>query len=96
MEYLFAVLLLHSVGEKIDETGISNVLEAAKIKVDNTKVKALVVALEGVDIDKTIAREVHPIASQAVEIIEDMESKEVEEKEKEEEQAMRGLADLFG
>ena len=54
MEYIYAALLLHKAGQKIDEANLSKVLEAANIKPELTRAKALVAALEGVDIDKAI------------------------------------------
>lgn len=54
MEYVYAAMLLHRAGQRIDEANLSKVLEAANIKPELTKAKALVAALEGVDIDKAI------------------------------------------
>jgi len=49
MEYVYASLLLHSVGKKIDESGLASVLKATGANVDEARVKAMVAALEGVN-----------------------------------------------
>ena len=54
MEYIYAAMLLHKAGQKVNEEGLSKVLEAAGSKPDTARVKAVVSALEGVDIDKAI------------------------------------------
>jgi len=37
MEYIYAAMLLHKAGRKIDEASIKKVLEAAGVKVDDGK-----------------------------------------------------------
>ena len=56
MEYVYAAMLLHKAGHKVDEAGIKRVLEAAHAKVDEARIKALVAALEGVNIDEAIEK----------------------------------------
>jgi large subunit ribosomal protein L12 len=56
MEYVYAALMLHSAGKEVNEEGIKKVVEAAGIKVDDVRIKALVAALEGVDIAKVLSR----------------------------------------
>ncbi|MBT3406947.1 50S ribosomal protein P1 [Candidatus Woesearchaeota archaeon] len=54
MEYIYAAMLIHKAGGKIDEATVKKVLEAAGVTVDDARVKALVAALDGVDIEKAI------------------------------------------
>lgn len=55
MEYEYAALLLHESGEELNEENISRVLEAARVEVEESRVKALVAALEDVDMDEAIS-----------------------------------------
>lgn len=54
MEYVYAVLLLHKAGKKVDEASLVKVLEASGVKADAAMSKAVVASLDGVDIDKAI------------------------------------------
>ncbi|MEM4429567.1 MAG: 50S ribosomal protein P1 [Thermofilaceae archaeon] len=54
MEYVYASLLLHYAKQPITEEGLRRILEAAGIEVDEVKVKAVVAALRGVNIDEAI------------------------------------------
>jgi len=54
MEIVYAALLLHSLGKKIDEAGVKKVMEAAGAKADAAQVKALVANLKDVNIDEAI------------------------------------------
>ena len=54
MEYVYGAMLLHKAGQKINEENLKKVLEAAGVKVEEARVKALVSALEGVNIDEAI------------------------------------------
>ena len=56
MEYVYSAMLLHKAGKQINEHNIHKVLEAAGIKVDEARVKALVAALEGVNIEEAIEK----------------------------------------
>ncbi len=40
MEYIYAAMLLHKAGKKIDEASVKKVLEAAEVKVDEARIKA--------------------------------------------------------
>ena len=104
MEYVYAAMLLHKAGQKVDEVNVKKVLEAAHVKVDDAMAKALVAALEGVNIDEAIEKAA--IAQVAVaapaaghehkaEAKVDEKKKAAEEK-KAEESAAAGLGALFG
>lgn len=105
MEYIYAAMLLHKAGQKIDEGSVTKVLESANVKADPARVKALVAALDGVDIDAAIKESViapqapaqAPAAEdKAEEKKEDKPEKSEEEEKKDEEQAAAGLGALFG
>ncbi|MCD6483248.1 MAG: 50S ribosomal protein P1 [Candidatus Aenigmarchaeota archaeon] len=104
MEYIYAALLLNAVGKDVNEDNVKKVLEAAGIQVDEAKVKALVSALEGVDINEVIEKASQqafvaaPAAAAPAEGAEAKaeEKKEEEEEKKTEEEATAGLSALFG
>ena len=103
MEYIYAAMLLHKAGQKVDEANVKKVLEAAHVKVDDARAKALVAALEGVNIDEAIEKAAMPVAVAAVPAAEHGkaapkvdEKKKAEEEKKSEEAAAAGLGALFG
>jgi large subunit ribosomal protein L12 len=104
MEYIYAAMLLHKAGHKVDESGLKKVLHAANVKEDDARVKALVAALEGVNIDEAIEKAAMPmaVASAPVTASEGKadskadEKKKAEEEKKSEEAAAAGLGALFG
>ncbi|SDQ92276.1 50S ribosomal protein P1 [Natronobacterium texcoconense] len=54
MEYVYAALILNESGEEINEDNLTDVLDAAGVDVEESRVKALVAALEDVDIDEAV------------------------------------------
>jgi large subunit ribosomal protein L12 len=54
MEYVYAALILNESGGEINEANLTDVLEAAGVDVEESRVKALVAALEDVDIDEAV------------------------------------------
>ena len=54
MEYAYATLLLNESDEEINETNLTAVLEASGCAVETSRIKALVAALEGVDLDGAV------------------------------------------
>ncbi|MFC7236065.1 50S ribosomal protein P1 [Halosegnis marinus] len=54
MEYVYAALILHEADEEINEDNLTGVLEAAGVDVEESRVKALVAALEDVDIEEAV------------------------------------------
>jgi large subunit ribosomal protein L12 len=55
MEYVYAALILNESGAEINEENLTNVLDGANVNVEQSRVKALVAALEDVDIDEAVA-----------------------------------------
>ncbi len=102
MEMMYAALLLHSAGKKVDETGVKKVLEAAGGKPDASRVKALVSSLTDVNIDEAIKQTaVAATAAPAAAPAEGEAKKEAKKEEKEDEgkkaeEAAAGLSSLFG
>jgi large subunit ribosomal protein L12 len=101
MEYVYAALLLHSAGQKVTEEGITAVVKSAGVTVDAVRAKALVAALDGVNIEEAIAKAAFaaPAAAAApVAAAAHAEAPVVDEKAKEkaEESGMEGLGALFG
>ncbi|HIH19641.1 TPA: 50S ribosomal protein P1 [Candidatus Micrarchaeota archaeon] len=97
MQDIYAALLLHAAGQPISEDNVSKVLGAAGVKQDATKVKALVAALEGVNIDEAVKQAAFaPAAAQVAGEAKKDEKKPEESQEKKEEEAAAGLAALFG
>ena len=54
MEYVYAALILNETGEEINEDNLTSVLESAGADVEDSRVKALVAALEDVDIEEAV------------------------------------------
>jgi large subunit ribosomal protein L12 len=101
MEYVYAALLLHSAGKDVTEDGIKKVVEASGVAADDVRAKALVAALEGVDIAKVLAQAaVMPVAAAApaAAAAAGPAAKEEKEEDKEaaEESGVEGLGALFG
>ena len=93
-------MLLHSAGKEINENSVENILNAAGIKPDSVRIKALVAALAEVDIDEALKTPVltaavaGPVAAHEDE--EEPEDKPEEEEKEEEEEDLQGLSALFG
>ena len=105
MEYIYSAMLLHAAGKEISEQGITKVLEAAGVKPDESRVKALTASLEGVNIEEAMATsaQVAAVAAPAPAsgeppAKEEKKGKKKEEKKEEasEEDAAAGLGALFG
>jgi len=94
MEYIYAALLLHKLGQSVDEAGLKKVLVAAGASFDEAKAKTLLASLAGVDINK----ELENVATMAVASSASGASAPVEEKKEEvkAEAAAEGLSALFG
>jgi len=68
MEYIYAALLLHNSGKEITEDGITAVMDAAGIETEKGRVKALISALDGVNIDEAMAQAQPPAYAAATAI----------------------------
>lgn len=97
MEYIYAAMLIHKLGKKVTEDHVKKVLEAAGATPDASRIRALVAALEGVNIEEAIAKAAvaAPVAAAPAEHHEKKEHKKEEEK-KSPETAAAGLGSLFG
>ncbi|GBE18313.1 50S ribosomal protein L12P [archaeon BMS3Abin16] len=103
MEYVYAAMLLHSAGKEITEAGITKILKASGVEVNEARAKALVAALEDINIDDAIATAAvapaaaAPGAAPAGEAPAAEEAAPAEEEEEpSEEEALAGLGSLFG
>lgn len=103
MEYVYAALLLHKAGKKVDEHSVKKVLEAAGVAVEEARVKALVASLQGVNIDDAIKKSAvvaapaaAPAGNAPAAAPKEDPKKKAEEEKKKEEEAAAGLGALFG
>lgn len=104
MNYVYASLLLHSAGKKVDEEHLKKVVSATGEQPDEAKIKVLVAALEGVNIDEVISKAAMPVAVAAAPVAaasggaaeKKEEGPSEAELEKKAEEAAGGLASLFG
>jgi len=98
MEYVYAALLLHKLGQPVDEDHMNKILQASGAQIDESKMKSLVVSLKDVDIDKELENAVvvsaAPATSEAS--AESGEAKAEEPAEEKTEAAAEGLSALFG
>ncbi|MEM1945716.1 MAG: 50S ribosomal protein P1 [Candidatus Caldarchaeum sp.] len=106
MEYIYAALLLHKAGKKVDEESLRKVVEAAGITPDLPKIKSLATALAEINIDEVlkqaaavpaapIAAATQAPATETPSAASAAKPKE-EKKEEEKEEALSGLSALFG
>ncbi len=108
MEYIYAALILNESGEEINEENLTNVLDAAGVDVEESRVKALVAALEDVDIEEAVEQAAAVPAGGAsaapaggdeegADEAEEEEAAEEEDDDDEDEEAGgEGLGELFG
>ena len=101
MEYVYGAMLLHSAGKEVNEANVKKVLTAGGVKADESRIKALVASLDGVDIEDAIKTAAPvaaaPVAAAAPEAgAQEKPKEEKKEEAKSEEEAASGLASLFG
>lgn len=100
MNLVYASLLLHSANKPINEANVKKIAEATGEKVEDTQIKALVAALDGVDIKSVIEKAAMSVAAApsapAGEAKEKKAEKKEENTEKKAEEAAAGLGALFG
>ena len=103
MEYVYAALMLHKLQKEVTEENVTSVVKATGAEVNEAQVKALVASLADVNIEEAI--KAAPVAIAAAPAVaadapaggdEKKEAKAEPPSEKQEEQAMEGLASLFG
>ena len=97
MESIYAALLLHKAGGKINETNVEKVLTAAGATVDKDQIVKLIAGLKDtkiVDIIKS-ASSAPVIAAPAGGVVEKKEKKKKKEEEPEEEEEPTGIGSLF-
>ncbi len=102
MEYVYAAMLLHAAKKEINEENVTKVLSAPGVQVNEARVKAMIAALEGVNIDEALKQAMVPVAAPApaasaeAKKEEKKEAKKEEKKEETEAEALAGLGALFG
>ena len=96
MKDAYAALLLHAAGQPISEDNVKKVLTAAGVNEEPAKIKALVAALEGVNIEDAIKQAAFAAAPAASAETKKEDKKTEVSEEKKEEEAAAGLASLFG
>ncbi len=91
-------MILHSAEKDINEENVKGIIEAAGIDADDARIKALIAALEDVDIEEAIETAAVASAAPAAAAPAAAEAAEEEEEEEEasEEEAAAGLGALFG
>jgi large subunit ribosomal protein L12 len=97
MEYVYAALLLHKLGQDVNVENVGKVVAATGEDVDDTKVKSLIASLKDVDIEKELENASLVTASAASSNDSAKEEKKEEKpKEEKKEAAAAGLGALFG
>jgi len=94
MEYTYAALLLHKLGQEVNEDNLKKVISATGAEVNESKVKVLVASLKDVNIDEQLANASIAAAAPAAGASEA--PKEEKKKEEPKAEAAEGLASLFG
>lgn len=101
MEYVYAALLLNEAGKEINEKSLSEIVKAAGMNPDEAKAKAISASLKDVNIKDVIknASQMQVAAASAPAAHGEKKSEKKEEKKedkKSEDEAVGGLAGLFG
>jgi large subunit ribosomal protein L12 len=101
VELIYAALTLHEAGKEVNEDNLEAIVDAADLDVEDSEIKALVAALEDVDIEEAMETAVATRAAPAApaeaeeEAEEEPEEEEEEDDEESEEEAAAGLGELF-
>ena len=103
MEYVYAALMLHKLQKEVTEENVTSVVKATGAEVNEAQVKALVASLADVNIEEAIKSAPVAVAAAPAAAADapadgdkKKEAKAEPPSEKQEEQAMEGLASLFG
>jgi large subunit ribosomal protein L12 len=91
MEYIYGALLLHKLGQPVNEENLKKVISAAGAAVDDAKIKTLIASLQGVDIETELKN-----ASIVTAAAPAAEAKKEEKKEEKPSESAAGLSALFG
>ena len=65
MNYIYGALLLHSAGKPVEEAGLKAVIDSTGEAANEAQIKALVAALDGVNIEDAISKAAMPVATAA-------------------------------
>ncbi|MCW4038641.1 MAG: 50S ribosomal protein L12 [Candidatus Bathyarchaeota archaeon] len=95
MRYVYAALLLHASGKKVEEEILKNVLAASGGDVDPARIKSLVASLSEVNIDEAIKMAPGIAVTPASSEVAAPAKEETKEEETKEEEALAGLGALF-
>ncbi|MEK6846645.1 MAG: 50S ribosomal protein L12 [Nanoarchaeota archaeon] len=95
MEYIYGALLLHKLGHPVNEDNLKKVIHATGSQVDDSKLKALIASLHGVDIGAELENANIAVAAPSAGAASAAPAKEEKKEEKPSESAA-GLASLFG
>lgn len=96
MELVYASLILHSVKQPISEENIQKIMQAAGATPDGARIKALVAALEGINIDEAMKQAVMAQAVAPAAPVAEAKKEDEKKDEQAQEQAVAGLGSLFG
>jgi len=100
MQYIYAALLLHTAGKKIDEESLKKIITATGETPDEARIKTLITSLTEVNIDeaiKTSSAMTVPTVQKEEEPKEAKDEKKKEAKDEgTEDEAIAGLGALFG
>jgi len=97
MQEVYAALMLHDAKQPINEDNLKKVLSSVGAAVEDTKIKALVASLEGVDIDQALTQAaVAAVAAPAASGAPEKAAAPAEDDGKKAEEAAAGLSALFG
>ena len=97
MQEIYAALLLHSAKQPINEENLKKVLSSIGSSVDETKIKALIASLDGVNIDEAISQAAVAVAAAPAASGAPAKKEEPsEDQSKKAEEAAAGLSALFG
>lgn len=94
MEYIYGALLLHKLNQPVTAENLSKVINAAGANADESKVKTLIAALQGVDIASELANASSLAQAQSAGAA--PAAKEEKKEEAKPVESAAGLASLFG
>ncbi|MEK6915710.1 MAG: 50S ribosomal protein L12 [Nanoarchaeota archaeon] len=94
MEYIYGALLLHKLGHPVNEDNLKKVIHATGSQVDESKLKALIASLHGVDIGAELENANVAVAAPSAGA--SAAPAKEEKKEEKPSESAAGLASLFG